>query len=74
MCFNMSCLCFRGKFESRDVAVKRILSEYVTIADKEVCHFSANFSYCHYNILRVFATESDTNEICQKTQMLVVFV
>ena len=38
----MFCL-FRGKFDGRDAAVKRILPECFTFADREVCHFQDPF-------------------------------
>lgn len=47
---------FRGKFENRDVAVKRLLPECFTFADREVALLRE--SDTHENVVRYFCTEN----------------
>lgn len=48
---------FRGNFDGRDVAVKRILPECVEVAEREVQLLRA--SDTHPNVIRYFCTERD---------------
>ncbi|XP_075686612.1 serine/threonine-protein kinase/endoribonuclease IRE2 isoform X1 [Rhinoderma darwinii] len=48
---------FRGKFDGRSVAVKRILPESFTLADREVQLLRESDE--HPNVIRYFCTESD---------------
>lgn len=48
---------FRGKFDGRHVAVKRILPECVDVAEREVQLLRA--SDTHPNVIRYFCTERD---------------
>lgn len=62
---------FRGSFEKRDVAVKRLLPECFTLADREVALLRE--SDTHENVVRYFCTESDRQfryiavELCAAT-------
>lgn len=47
---------FKGKFENRDVAVKRLLPECFTFADREVALLRE--SDTHENVVRYFCTEN----------------
>lgn len=47
---------FKGKFENRDVAVKRLLPECFTLADREVALLRE--SDMHENVVRYFCTEN----------------
>lgn len=47
---------FKGKFENRDVAVKRLLPECFTLADREVALLRE--SDTHENVVRYFCTEN----------------
>lgn len=47
---------FRGKFENRDVAVKRLLPDCFTLADREVALLRESDS--HENVVRYFCTEN----------------
>lgn len=48
---------YRGKFENRDVAVKRLLPECFTVADREVCLLRESDE--HKNVIRYFCMEQD---------------
>lgn len=48
---------FKGKFEGRDVAVKRILPECFSLADREVDLLKESDQ--HVNVIRYFCTETD---------------
>lgn len=48
---------FKGTFEQRDVAVKRLLPECFTLADREVALLRE--SDTHENVVRYFCTEQD---------------
>jgi serine/threonine-protein kinase/endoribonuclease IRE1 len=48
---------FKGNFEKREVAVKRLLPECFTLADREVALLRE--SDTHENVVRYFCTESD---------------
>jgi serine/threonine-protein kinase/endoribonuclease IRE1 len=48
---------FKGQFEKREVAVKRLLPECFTLADREVTLLRE--SDTHENVVRYFCTESD---------------
>ncbi len=48
---------YKGKFESRDVAVKRILPECFQFADREVALLKESDQ--HPNVIRYFCTETD---------------
>lgn len=62
---------FRGEFDGRDVAVKRLLPECFTIADREVELLRESDS--HANVIRYFSTEQDSQfryialELCSST-------
>ncbi len=62
---------YKGYFESRPVAVKRLLPECYTLADREV--ELLKHADQHQNVLRYFCTESDSQfryialELCQMT-------
>ncbi|XP_054285066.1 serine/threonine-protein kinase/endoribonuclease IRE1 [Macrosteles quadrilineatus] len=62
---------FRGQFESRAVAVKRLLPECFTVADREVSLLRE--SDAHANVVRYFCTEQDSQfryialELCAAT-------
>ncbi|XP_053692235.1 serine/threonine-protein kinase/endoribonuclease IRE1 [Sabethes cyaneus] len=62
---------FRGKFEKREVAVKRILPGCFTLADREVALLRE--SDAHENVVRYFCTEQDRQfryiavELCAAT-------
>ena len=48
---------FRGKYDTRDVAVKRLLPGCFTVADREVDLLRE--SDAHPNVIRYFCTEQD---------------
>lgn len=62
---------FKGSFEKREVAVKRLLPECFTLADREVSLLRE--SDTHENVVRYFCTESDRQfryiavELCSAT-------
>lgn len=62
---------FKGNFEKRDVAVKRLLPECFTLADREVSLLRE--SDAHENVVRYFCTEQDRQfkyiavELCAAT-------
>ncbi len=62
---------FKGAFEKRDVAVKRLLPECFTLADREVSLLRE--SDAHENVVRYFCTEQDRQfkyiavELCSST-------
>lgn len=62
---------FKGTFEKRDVAVKRLLPECFTLADREVTLLRE--SDAHENVVRYFCTEQDRQfryiavELCSAT-------
>ena len=62
---------FKGTFEKRDVAVKRLLPDCFTLADREVALLRE--SDTHENVVRYFCTEADRQfryiavELCQAT-------
>lgn len=62
---------FRGTFEKRDVAVKRLLPDCFTLADREVSLLRE--SDTHENVVRYFCTEADRQfryiavELCAAT-------
>lgn len=62
---------FRGTFEKREVAVKRLLPECFTLADREVSLLRE--SDAHENVVRYFCTEQDRQfkyiavELCSAT-------
>lgn len=62
---------FRGTFEKREVAVKRLLPDCFTLADREVSLLRE--SDTHENVVRYFCTESDRQfryiavELCAAT-------
>ncbi|CRL01658.1 CLUMA_CG014880, isoform A [Clunio marinus] len=62
---------FKGTFEKRDVAVKRLLPDCFTLADREVSLLRE--SDTHENVVRYFCTESDRQfryiavELCAAT-------
>lgn len=62
---------FRGNFEKREVAVKRLLPDCFTLADREVSLLRE--SDTHENVVRYFCTESDRQfryiavELCAAT-------
>lgn len=62
---------FKGTFEERDVAVKRLLPECFTFADREVSLLRE--SDAHENVVRYFCTEQDRQfryiavELCSAT-------
>lgn len=62
---------FKGTFEERDVAVKRLLPECFTLADREVTLLRE--SDAHENVVRYFCTERDRQfryiavELCSAT-------
>lgn len=62
---------FKGTFEKRDVAVKRLLPECFTFADREVALLRE--SDAHENVVRYFCTEQDRQfryiavELCSAT-------
>uniref|UniRef100_A0A1B6MTN9 non-specific serine/threonine protein kinase n=1 Tax=Graphocephala atropunctata TaxID=36148 RepID=A0A1B6MTN9_9HEMI len=62
---------FRGQFEARAVAVKRLLPECFTLADREVSLLRE--SDAHANVVRYFCTEQDSQfryialELCAAT-------
>ena len=62
---------FKGTFEERQVAVKRLLPGCFTLADREVALLRE--SDTHENVVRYFCTESDRQfryialELCQAT-------
>ncbi|WKX97486.1 hypothetical protein Q1695_013280 [Nippostrongylus brasiliensis] len=49
---------FRGKFDGRDVAVKRVVSEFVRLVDREADLLRE--SDTHPNVIRYFCMESDS--------------
>lgn len=80
ICFNSSevlgkgcegTFVFKGTFEKRDVAVKRLLPECFTLADREVSLLRE--SDTHENVIRYFCTEQDRQfkyialELCSAT-------
>lgn len=80
ICFNSSevlgkgcegTFVFKGTFEKRDVAVKRLLPECFTLADREVSLLRE--SDTHENVVRYFCTEQDRQfkyiavELCAAT-------
>ncbi|KAL1616322.1 bifunctional endoribonuclease/protein kinase ire1 [Diplodia seriata] len=60
---------FEGKFEGRDVAVKRMLPQYYELADQEVSLLTQSDD--HPNVIRYFCKQKDENflyiavELCQ---------
>lgn len=62
---------FKGRFEEREVAVKRLLPQCFTLADREVTLLRE--SDTHENVVRYFCTESDRQfkyiavELCAAT-------
>lgn len=62
---------FKGTFEKREVAVKRLLPDCFTLADREVALLRE--SDTHENVVRYFCTETDRQfryiavELCQAT-------
>jgi serine/threonine-protein kinase/endoribonuclease IRE1 len=62
---------FKGTFDKREVAVKRLLPECFTLADREVALLRE--SDTHENVVRYFCTESDRQfryiavELCSAT-------
>lgn len=62
---------YKGKYEKRPVAIKRLLSECFTLAEKEVDLL--RYADHHENVIRYFCTESDSQfkyiaiELCQMT-------
>nr|XP_018916494.1 PREDICTED: serine/threonine-protein kinase/endoribonuclease IRE1-like [Bemisia tabaci] len=62
---------FRGEFDNRPVAVKRLLPECFTVADREVCLLRESDE--HMNVIRYFCTEQDKQfryialELCATT-------
>jgi serine/threonine-protein kinase/endoribonuclease IRE1 len=62
---------FKGTFEKREVAVKRLLPDCFTLADREVALLRE--SDTHENVVRYFCTEADRQfryiavELCQAT-------
>lgn len=62
---------FKGTFERREVAVKRLLPDCFTLADREVALLRE--SDAHENVVRYFCTEADRQfryiavELCQAT-------
>lgn len=48
---------FRGQFDNRNVAVKRLLPECFTVADREVCLLRESDQ--HPNVIRYFCMEQD---------------
>ena len=62
---------YKGTFENRPVAVKRLLPEFWTLADREV--ELLRDADQHQNVLRYFCTEADSQfryialELCQMT-------
>ncbi|XP_067128711.1 serine/threonine-protein kinase/endoribonuclease IRE1 [Centruroides vittatus] len=62
---------YRGKFDNRDVAVKRILPEYFSFADREVDLLRESDKHPH--VIRYFCTEQDKQfryialELCSAT-------
>ena len=62
---------FRGKFDTRDVAVKRVLAACFSIADREVDLLRESDE--HPNVIRYFCMEQDTQfryialELCAAT-------
>ena len=62
---------FRGHFDGRDVAVKRLLPDCFSFADREVALLRE--SDFHPNVIRYFCTEADSQfryialELCQAT-------
>jgi len=62
---------YKGKYDTRDVAVKRLLPECFTVADREVMLLRE--SDAHPNVIRYFCTEQDrqfkyiTLELCAAT-------
>lgn len=68
-CSNLSS--FKGRFEEREVAVKRLLPQCFTLADREVTLLRE--SDTHENVVRYFCTESDRQfkyiavELCAAT-------
>lgn len=49
--------CFRGAFDKRDVAVKRLLPECFTFADREVTLLRESDAHAH--VVRYYCTERD---------------
>lgn len=49
---------FRGKFDGRDVAVKRVVSEFVSLVDREADLLRE--SDAHPHVIRYFCMESDS--------------
>lgn len=74
MCTNQTqllLLSYRGMFDNRDVAVKRILPECFSFADREVQLLRESDE--HPNVIRYFCTEKDRQfqyiaiELCAAT-------
>lgn len=63
--------CYRGEFDQRKVAVKRLLPECFNFADREVALLRE--SDAHPNVVRYYCTEQDRMfryialELCQAT-------
>lgn len=70
--FTFLC-CRRGKFDDRDVAVKRVLPECFTIADREVDLLRE--ADAHPNVIRYFAMVSGLikESICYLLDGMSVF-
>ncbi|CAJ0959673.1 unnamed protein product, partial [Mesorhabditis belari] len=49
---------YKGKFDSRDVAVKRVVSEFIRSVDREVDHLRESDTHPH--VIRYFCKESDS--------------
>ena len=68
---NRNCNICRGNFDGRSVAVKRLLPECFTVADREVQLLRE--SDAHPNVIRYFSTEEDSQfryialELCDAT-------
>ena len=62
---------YRGEFDNRQVAVKRLLPECFTVADREVCLLRESDQ--HPNVIRYFCMEQDKQfryialELCSAT-------
>ncbi|KAI1727474.1 protein kinase domain-containing protein [Ditylenchus destructor] len=60
---------YKGFFDGREVAVKRVLSDCIDLIDREVNHLRESDS--HQNVIRYFCTESDDSfryialELCE---------
>lgn len=70
--------CFRGQFDNRKVAVKRLLPECFTVADREVCLLRESDQ--HPNVIRYFCMEQDKQfryialELCSATLQVYLFI